>query len=33
MGSAPKKPRPMRSKKSGQKTSKNLEVLRKFFTK
>lgn len=37
MGSAPKKPRPKRSKKSGQKTSKrikkNLEVLRKFFTK
>jgi hypothetical protein len=37
MGSASKKPRPMRSKKSGQKTSKrikkNHEVLKKLFTK
>jgi hypothetical protein len=36
MGSAAKKPRPMRSKKSGQKTTKrikkNHEVLKKFLT-
>lgn len=37
MGSAPKKPKPMKSKKSGKKTSKriaqNVEVLKKFLTK
>lgn len=37
MGSAPKKPKPMKSKKSGKKTSKrinqNMEVLKKFLTK
>lgn len=37
MGSAPKKPRPMRSKKSGMKKMKlikqNLEILKKISTK